>query len=411
MSDPSAAAGPLADLTVLDVTSTFLGPYCGELLAQMGARVVKVEPPEGDIIRYVADERHSGLGPTFLNFNRGKRSVVLDLTTDAGREAFDLLVDRADVLLHNMRPRAAAKLRIDAGTVLARNPRIVHCSAVGYGAAGPYRDRPAYDDVVQGVSGLAAVQGGADGDPQYVRTQMVDKTVGVMALAAILAALHERSVSGRGQAVEVPMFESMATFLLMEQQGARVYAGRTGGTGYARTASPYRRPYRTADGTIAVLIYTDAQWRSFFTLVDRRDLAADPQLATIRGRTERIDELYRLVDEKLAEKPTAHWQTAFDEHAIPAMPVNTVEDLFADEHLAAVGLFEQVDHPTEGPLVQARLPWTFARSGAPVLPGAPPLGAHTAEVLGALGLDEARIAEATGKPHHPAGETEAGPPA
>ena len=390
--------GPLAGLTVLELTSTFLGPYCAVLMAQMGARVVKVEPPAGDIIRGVGDENGSGLGPAFLNFNRGKESVVLDLTTPAGREALDLLVDEADVVLHNMRPRAAARLGIDAGTVLARNPRVVHCAAVGYGSAGPYRDEPAYDDVVQGVSGLAAVQGGT-GEPQYVRTQVVDKTVGVMALAAILAALHERSVSGRGQAVEVPMFESMASFLLMEQQGGRVYAGRTGGTGYARTASPYRRPHRTADGVIAVLLYTDAHWREFFRLVDRPDLADDPDLTTIRGRTRRIDELYRLVDDELARRPTAHWLSTLRDRHIPAMPVNTVEDLFDDGHLAAVGFFEQVEHPTEGTLVHARLPWTFGRSGAPVLPGAPALGQHTEETLRRLGLDDDAVrAAGTARP-------------
>ncbi|MFP5372676.1 MAG: CaiB/BaiF CoA transferase family protein [Actinomycetes bacterium] len=377
--------GPLAGLTVVELTSTFLGPYCAVLLAQLGARVIKVEPPEGDIIRYVADERHSGLGPAFLNFNRGKESVVLDLASRAGREALDLLIDSADVFLHNMRPSAMRKLRIDADTVLARNPRVVHCSAVGYGSGGPYRDEPAYDDVVQGVSGLAAVQGGT-GEPQYVRTQVVDKTVGVMALAAILAALHERSGSGRGQAVEVPMFESMAGFLLMEQQGERVHAGRRGGTGYARTASPYRKPYRTADGMIAALLYTDAQWRAFFRLVDRPDLADDPQLQSIRGRTGRIDELYRLVEEELARRTTAEWLEVLRANAIPSMPVNSIEDLFDDEHLRAVGFFEDVEHPTEGRLVHARLPWTFSRSGIPAVAGAPSLGQHTEQMLTELGL-------------------------
>ena len=405
-----APRGPLADLTVLDLTSTFLGPYCALLLAQMGARVIKVEPPEGDIIRYVADERHTGLGPTFLNFNRGKESVVLDLVAPAGREALDRLIDDADVFLHNMRPGAMTKLRIDPATVLARNPRIVYCHAVGYGSGGGYRHEPAYDDVVQGVSGLAAVQGGS-GEPEYVRTQVVDKTVGVMALAAILAAVHERSVSGRGQAVEVPMFESMATFLLMEQQGGRVYAGRTGGTGYARTASPYRKPYRTADGMISVLLYTDGQWRTFFRLIGRTDLADDPELHSIRGRTKRIDELYSLVEDELAKRTTAEWLDLLRVNAVPSMPVNSIEDLFADEHLSAVGLFEDVEHPTEGPLVQTRLPWTFSRTGAVPIPAAPSLGQHTADILRAVGLDDETIRAATGKPHHPAGEPQSGPPA
>ena len=402
--------GPLADLTVLELSSTFMGPYCGELLAQMGARVIKIEPPDGDIIRYVADERNSGLGPAFLNFNRGKESVVLDLASEAGREALGLLVDRADVLLHNMRLRAAAKLRIDAATVLARNPRIVHCSAIGYGSGGPYSDEPAYDDVIQGASGLVAVQSGS-GDPEYVRTAVVDKTVGVMAVAAILAAVHARDVSGMGQAVEVPMFESMATFMLMEQQSQRIYAGRTGGTGYARTDSPYRKPYRTSDGTVAVLLYTDAQWRTFFRLVDRSDLADDVELHGIGGRTRRIDELYSMVEDELAKRPSAHWLEVFRTHAIPAMPVNTIEDLFTDEHLAAVGLFEEVEHPTEGSLVQTRLPWAFGRSGAPRLTGAPRLGEHTSAVLNAVGLDDHAIRAASRRPPRPADDSRSGPPA
>jgi crotonobetainyl-CoA:carnitine CoA-transferase CaiB-like acyl-CoA transferase len=254
------------------------------------------------------------------------------------------------------------------------------------------------------------VQGGS-AEPQYVRTQVVDKTVGVMALAAILAALHERSVSGRGQAVEVPMFESMASFLLMEQQGARVYAGRRGGTGYARTASPYRKPYRTADGMIAALLYTDTQWRTFFRLIQRPDLADDPQLQSIRGRTQRIDELYRLVEQELAKRTTAEWLEVLRSNAIPSMPVNSIEDLFDDEHLRTIGFFEDVEHPSEGTLVHARLPWTFSRSGVPSPPGAPALGQHTEETLTALGLDDAAVRAATGEPHHAAGEPQAGPPA
>lgn len=403
----ASPGGPLHDVTVVDVTSTLLGPYCSLLLAQLGARVIKVEPPSGDILRYAGDDRGTGLGPTFLNANRGKQSVVLDLKTVDGRGALDLLVDSADVFLHNMRPDAVARLRIDAASVLARNPRVVHCHAVGYGSAGPYRDKPAYDDVVQGVSGVAAVQGGA-GDPVYVRTQIADKTVGLMALAAILAGLHERSVSGRGQAVEVPMFESMAAFLLLEQQGGRVFPGGHGPTGYARTASPYRKPYRTADGTIAAMLYTDAQWQSFFRLVGRTDLAADPRFATIRGRTQHTDELYRLLEEQLAGETTAHWLAAFEEHHIPAMPVLTVAQLLDDEHLAAVGMLEEVEHPTEGTLVQTRLPWTFSRSRTPPLPAAPSLGAHTCDVLRAVGLDEDQVRAAAGTPAKDDGVVRAG---
>jgi crotonobetainyl-CoA:carnitine CoA-transferase CaiB-like acyl-CoA transferase len=380
--------GPLDGLLVVDLSTTFMGPYCSLLLGQLGARVVKVESPGGDIARYIGDRRGTGLGPIFMNGNRGKESVVLDLKDAGDREVLDGLIGRADVFMHNLRPQAMERLELDATTVLERNPRVVYCHTLGFGSAGPYRDRAAYDDVVQAVSGVAAVQGG-DGDPQYVRTAVADKTVGLMAMGAILAALYEREGSGRGQAVEIPMFESMASYMLLEQQGDWLYADRPGPAGYARTASPYRKPYRTADGHIGLLVYTDQQWRSFFRLVGRDDLAEDERYTTIRGRTDHIDELYAMLEELLGGRSTAEWLELFEQHHIPAMPVNRIEDLFDDEHLRAVGLFERVEHPTEGPVVQARLPWSFSRTPGTSGPPAPALGEHTTAVLAELGLTSA----------------------
>lgn len=377
--------GPLDGVLVVDLSTTFMGPYCSLLLGQLGARVIKVESPTGDIARFIGDRRGSGLGPIFMNGNRGKESVVLDLKTDEGREALDGLIERADVFMHNLRPLAMERLRLDGDSVLARNPRVVFCHTLGFGSAGPYRDRAAYDDVVQAVSGLTAVQG-AEGEPEYVRTAVADKTVGLMAMGAILAALYEREHSGHGQAVEVPMFESMVTYTLLEQQGDWVYENRPGPSGYARTASPFRKPYRTADGHVGLLVYTDQQWRSFFRLVGRRDLAEDERYTTIRGRTDHIDELYALVEECLVERPTDEWLALFEQHHIPAMPVHDMESLFDDEHLHAVALFEKVEHPTEGSLVQARLPWIFSRTPGGSLPPAPALGQHTTAVMDEFGL-------------------------
>lgn len=244
---------------------------------------------------------------------------------------------------------------------------------------------------MQSVCGLAAVQGGT-GEPAYVRTAVADKTVGLMAMGAILAALYEREQSGMGQAVEVPMYESMVSFTLLEQQGNWVFADRPGPPGYARTASPFRKPYRIADGYVGLMIYTDAQWAAFFRLVDRDDLIGDERFATIRARTEHIDELYALVSGHMREQTTEDWLDRFEEHEIPAAPVYGLDDLFDDEHLVAVGMFEEVEHPNEGRLVQTRLPWTFSRTGPERVAAAPLLGEHTVEVLRELEVDSDAIA-------------------
>lgn len=381
----SAAASPLAGMRVLDVASTFMGPYCALVLGQLGAEVIKVEPPAGDITRYIGDARGDGMGPIFLNVNRGKRSVVLDLKAPPGRQALDALIAQSDVLIHNLRPAAMEKLDLEAERLTALNEKLIYCHTVGFGSQGPYRDRAAYDDVVQAASGLAHTQGG-NGPPAYVRAAIADKVVGLMAANAVLGALVERERSGLGQVVEVPMFESMVSFNLLEAQGQWVFEERPGPTGYARTASPDRKPYATADGFVAVVVYTDAQWRSFFEIIGRHADADDPRFASIRERTEHIDALYQLIKQSLKQRPTEEWLALFDSHGIPAMPVNHVEDLFDDDHLRAVGMFEQVAHHDGRTLVQVRPPWTFSRSVAPPLKAAAPLGADTAAVLKQLGL-------------------------
>jgi crotonobetainyl-CoA:carnitine CoA-transferase CaiB-like acyl-CoA transferase len=386
--------GPLAGIRVADLTTTVMGPYCTLLLAQLGADVIKVEPPGGDLIRWADDRHGDGFSPLFLNANRGKRSIVLDLKDPAGFEVLTRLAARADVVVHNMRPRAAARLGLSYAAIAAANPRCVYCELHGFGAGGPYQDKPAYDDVIQAISGLASVQGG-DGPPAYVRSLIADKVAGLMALSAILAALHDRERTGTGQAVEVPMFETMASFLLIDQQGGWVFDPPQGPSGYVRTSSPHRRPYRTSDGYLAVMAYTDAQWQAFFTIIGQPGLSEDPRYQTITERTRHIDELYALVGEELARRATADWLAALDAAHIPAVPVWTVPDLFGDPQVAAVGLLEPVQHPTQGPLRQARLPARFsARPPAPVVP-APGLGEHAAQVLAELGYSPEEVTSLT----------------
>lgn len=367
-------SGPLAGVRVIDLSTTFMGPYCTLLMAQMGAEVIKVEAPGGDVVRGIGPGGDAGMGTVFLNANRGKRSIELDLKDPDDHRTLLGLAGGADVFVHAMRPRAAERLGIGPESIAAANPRCVYAALQGFGSDGPYRDKAAYDDVIQAVSGLADVQGG-DGEPTYVRSTVADKTVGLMAVSAILAALYERSVSGTGQAIEVPMFETMAGFMLLDQQGGWVHDPPVGPTGYARTDSPHRRPYRTRDGHIGVVVYTDAQWRSFFTLIGRPELAEEPRYRTITQRTVHTDELYTLVADTLTERTTAEWLTALDAAGIPAAPIRSVEDLFTDEHARAVDLFDRVEAPGVGTLRQPRFPVRYSRTPPAPAPPAPRLDA------------------------------------
>lgn len=376
--------GPLAGVRVVDLTTTLMGPYCALLFAQLGADVIKVERPGGDLSRHIGDDAGVGLGAMYVNINRGKRSVELDLSVAADRDVLTNLIDHADVFAHNLRPASAVRLGLTYEQVGMRNHGLIYCSMHGFDERGPWRDKPAYDDIIQAASGIATVQGGRDGEPAYVRSAIADKTVGLFAFSAILAALYERASSGSGQTVEVPMFETMAAFTAIEQMGGVVFDPPTGPIGYARMESPHRRPYATADGYIAVMVYTDRQWAAFFELIGRRDLAADPRFAAIGGRTHHIDELYSLVASLLPLRTTAEWLDALDAADIPAAPVLNIEEVMFTTQAIASGLFEAVDHPVLGRLRQPGMPVTFGRT--------PPAAATPAATLGA---DTGGIRDAT----------------
>ena len=374
--DDEPRGGPLDGITVVDLTSTFMGPFCTLILAQYGARVIKVEAPGGDILRGVGDTDELGLGPIFLNANQGKESIVLDLRDDEQDRARLLqLVADADVVTHNRPAGSDERLGIDYESLRSVNPAVIVCAMRGYGAAGPYGTEPAYDDVIQAVSGVAANQTGR-GEPQFVRTPIADKVTGTMAVGAICAALVERTRSGRGQGIEVPMFETMVQFLLLEQQGGYVFDPPRGPAGYARTDSPFRRPYRTSDGLVGVLAYTDAHWRALFDVLGAGDRAADPRFATIAARSRHIDELYEWLDGELASRTTAEAVALCRRAKVPIMPVNGVADLFADPHLDAIDFLARSEHPQAGTVRQARSPVGFSRSGAGPSGQAPALDSH-----------------------------------
>ncbi|MGE2833113.1 CaiB/BaiF CoA transferase family protein [Mycobacterium sp. SMC-4] len=333
-------SGPLAGAKVLDLSTTFSGPYCTLQLADLGAEVIKIEAPGGDITRSLGVSRESGMGSVFVACNRGKSTRVLNLKEESGRVAVDELIGEVDALVHNMRPSAAARLGISPERVRELNPRIVHLAITGYGSTGPYGGRPAYDDTIQAMSGLAWLQG-LHSEPTYVATAIADKVVGLTAAMAVVAALFSAARSGIGQAVEVPMFETMAAFNLMEQWGGRAFIPAEGDTGYARMRSPYRRPYRTADGYISVVVYHEGHWRRFLGAVGKGHLLELDEYRTVEARNRNIDALYALLAEELTSRSTAAWLELFEQIDVPVSRVQTLDELFDDEHLRAVDFFRE----------------------------------------------------------------------
>ncbi|MCZ6524739.1 MAG: CoA transferase [Alphaproteobacteria bacterium] len=385
-------SGPLEGIRVLDLTAYLLGPFGTQILGDLGAEVIKGEPPEGDIMRRLGPSRHDGMGAVFLNLNRNKRSIVLDLKREAGREALLRLAAGADVFIHNMRPKAIAALDLGYAAVSAANPKIVYCGTYGYRHDGPYGDKPAFDDMIQGASGMAALVGRQSGEPGYVPTAFIDKTVGMAAAYAILAALFHRERSGEGQELEVPMLETMVQFIMVEHLYGLTFEPPLGGAGYPRMLAPQRRPYRTRDGHICILPYTDRQWRRFLELAGRPEVLEDPRFASFGARSENIAELYELIGEVVPERTTAQWLERLDEAQIPAMAVTDPDDLPDDPHLKATGFFEIVEHPSEGALRNMAFPIRLSRSPGELRRLAPRLGEHGREVLGEAGFGEAEIA-------------------
>jgi crotonobetainyl-CoA:carnitine CoA-transferase CaiB-like acyl-CoA transferase len=389
-------AGPLAGVRILDLTTVVMGPFATQILGDLGADVIKVEPPEGDVIRQAWPFRNPGMGSIFLNTNRNKRSVVLDLKRPAALAAFLLLVEKSDVLVYNVRPQAMARLKLSYEEVKKLNPKIIYVGCFGYSQRGPYAAKAAYDDMIQGAAGIPWLlhkQGAAE--PRYAPMIVADRSVGQQVASAVSAALYHREKTGQGQRVDVPMYEHLLQMILGDHLGGYTFEPAQGEAGYYRILAPDRRPYETRDGFLCTLIYNDKQWKAFFDVIGRPEMLRQKEYATQEARSQNYVKAYAFVAAELRKRTTDEWLEALGRADIPVQRMNSLDDIVADPHLAAIGYLKTVEHPSEGRIKVLAVPSEWSESTPEYRRHAPRLGEHTREVLREAGLSEDKIAELT----------------
>jgi crotonobetainyl-CoA:carnitine CoA-transferase CaiB-like acyl-CoA transferase len=388
-------SGPLTGTRVLDLTTVVMGPYASQLLGDYGADVIKVESPDGDVMRQSGPMRNPGMGHLYLSTNRSKRSLSIDLKTSAGRDLLLSLVATADILLYNIRPKAMTRLGLAYEDLAKINPRLIYVGAFGFSQKGPYAARPAYDDLIQGMAGLPwlSLEAGS-AEPRYAPVIIADRIVGLQVALAAVSAVNHRNQTGRGQRIDVPMFEGLLSMVLGEHLAGSSFEPSIGPPGYQRSLAHNRRPHRTKDGYICTLVYSDKHWRSFFDVIGQPEIfLEDPRFSSQASRLGKIDEVYGYLAGILATRTTAEWIDAFTAADIPVAKMNSLSDILADEHLNSIGYFKTQQHPSEGALIEIAIPTEWSDSQPEISRHAPQLGEHSFEVLKELGLTDEAIAQ------------------
>ena len=382
---------PLEGVRIIDASSILMVPYCTRLLADMGAEVIKVETINGDNTRYIGPSINNGMAAVFLNINRNKKSICVDLKTPEGRLIIYKLIKTSDVFVSNIRKAALEKIKLTHSDFEKLNPKIITANAVGFSSEGPYAGLPAFDDTIQAVSGMAAYQGAYSNQPSYTSGATADKVTGIMLGMSIIGALFNREKNGKGIELEVPMMETMVDFTLVEHLYGFNFIPPKAPPIYPRQSSPNRRPYKTKDGYVAVLPYSDEQWLRFFKLVGKEEILKDSQFSSLKSRNENIDLLYHMLSEELTKQDTNYWLKSLKQSDIPAAKVNFPEEIFEDEHLQETNFFRETQHPSEGKLLYPKFPVEFKNTDNGETLHAPNLGENTKEILVGLGYSDFEI--------------------
>jgi crotonobetainyl-CoA:carnitine CoA-transferase CaiB-like acyl-CoA transferase len=384
--------GPLSGVTVIESASIVAGPLAAQFLGDLGADVIKIEPPEGDLTRKIGPRRSEDMGSFFLTNNRNKRSVVLDLKVQEGRDVLNRMVAGADVFLHSIRTSAAARLGLSYNELSTINPKLVYCHVKGFSDKGTYAGKPAYDDIIQSLSGLAMLQTVVGGEPRYMPAIFADKTTAIHAAYAVVAALFHRERTGEGQNIDASMFETMAAFNVAEHLWGYSFEPPIGTMGYEPVSTAARRPFKTLDGYVSFLPYSDVQWRRFFEIIDRLDVVEDPRFGTFAGRQRNVQIVWAEIAHQLTLKTNAEWVRLFEPEDIPFSVVNSLEDLLTDPHLVSTNYWQVAEHETEGMLRFPGAPYDFSTTPQELRLLPPTLGRDTNAVLHRFGYSDSDIA-------------------